>query len=283
MHNVRSRNYYKVGFNFSLEIIRLKVGKFRLNTPIGNWAQAIPAVLSEKLVISTDRAEQESADRPVSLRISTGRQYHTRRPLDQSGTQSDHKRELNYHIRGPVGPSSAPIGPQSYHTGQRKGQIGPVCDVIKQEISSTFRDSESSTTSKFIYVLRLGITPLILKSFISSVQIVNRLHKPSRFDYFVVVLISSQCLFVAPSAPSIRAGTPLRNSLRMKTSSAATPRKFHRRRHQPQKTKKTPLQPSRPPAHLLATTSPGSHLRNAAKYGSKTRGRDWAYRRPSSR
>ena len=47
MHNGRSRNYYKVGFNFRLEIIRLKLAKFRLNTPIGNWAQAIPAVLSE--------------------------------------------------------------------------------------------------------------------------------------------------------------------------------------------------------------------------------------------
>jgi hypothetical protein len=35
MHNVRSRNYYKVGFNFSLEIIRMKLAKFRLNTPIG--------------------------------------------------------------------------------------------------------------------------------------------------------------------------------------------------------------------------------------------------------
>jgi hypothetical protein len=35
MHNVRSRNYYKVGFNFSLELIRLKLAKFRLNTPLG--------------------------------------------------------------------------------------------------------------------------------------------------------------------------------------------------------------------------------------------------------
>jgi hypothetical protein len=34
MHNVCSRNYYKVGFNFSLEIIRLKLAKFRSNTPI---------------------------------------------------------------------------------------------------------------------------------------------------------------------------------------------------------------------------------------------------------
>ena len=47
MHNVCLQNYYKVGFNFSLEIIRLKLAKFRVNTPIGNWAQAIPAVLSE--------------------------------------------------------------------------------------------------------------------------------------------------------------------------------------------------------------------------------------------
>jgi hypothetical protein len=47
MDNVRSRNYYKVGFNFSLEIIRLKLAKFRLNTQIGKLAQAIPAVLSE--------------------------------------------------------------------------------------------------------------------------------------------------------------------------------------------------------------------------------------------
>jgi hypothetical protein len=29
MHNVHSRNYYKVGFNFSLEIIRQKLAKFR--------------------------------------------------------------------------------------------------------------------------------------------------------------------------------------------------------------------------------------------------------------
>ena len=34
MHNGRSRNYYKVGFNFRLEIIRLKLAKFRLNIPI---------------------------------------------------------------------------------------------------------------------------------------------------------------------------------------------------------------------------------------------------------
>ena len=47
MHNGRSRNYYKVGFNFRLEMIRLKLAKFRLNIPIGNWAQIIPAVLSE--------------------------------------------------------------------------------------------------------------------------------------------------------------------------------------------------------------------------------------------
>ena len=47
MHNGRSRNYYKVSFNFRLEMIRLKLAKFRLNIPIGNWAQAIPAVLSE--------------------------------------------------------------------------------------------------------------------------------------------------------------------------------------------------------------------------------------------
>ena len=47
MHNGRSRNYYKVGFNFRLEMIRLKLAKFRLNIPIGNWAQNIPAALSE--------------------------------------------------------------------------------------------------------------------------------------------------------------------------------------------------------------------------------------------
>ena len=47
MHNGRSRNYYKVGFNFRLEMIRLKLAKFRLNIPIGNWAQAILAVLSK--------------------------------------------------------------------------------------------------------------------------------------------------------------------------------------------------------------------------------------------
>ena len=35
MHNGRSRNYYKVGFNFRLEMIRLKLAKFRLNIPIG--------------------------------------------------------------------------------------------------------------------------------------------------------------------------------------------------------------------------------------------------------
>ena len=34
MHNGRSRNYYKVGFNFRLEMIRLKLAKFRLNIPI---------------------------------------------------------------------------------------------------------------------------------------------------------------------------------------------------------------------------------------------------------
>jgi hypothetical protein len=57
-----------------------------------------------------------------------------------------------------------------------KGPIGPVCDIIKQGISNTFRDSESSSTWKFIYVLRLGITPLMLKSFISSVRLVNSLY-----------------------------------------------------------------------------------------------------------
>ena len=30
MHNGRSRNYYKVGFNFRLEIIRLKLGKVQI-------------------------------------------------------------------------------------------------------------------------------------------------------------------------------------------------------------------------------------------------------------
>jgi hypothetical protein len=49
-------------------------------------------------------------------------------------------------------------------------------DSIKQGISSTFRDSESSTTSKIIYGLRLGITPLMIKSFISSVRLVNSLY-----------------------------------------------------------------------------------------------------------
>jgi hypothetical protein len=116
-----------------------------------------------------------TADRPVPLRISKGRQYHTSGPLDQSATPSDQARGPIYHTRGPVGPSRVPIGPQDYHTGPEKGPIGPVCDIIKQGISSTFRDSESSTTSKFIYVFRLGITPLMLKSFISSVQLVNSL------------------------------------------------------------------------------------------------------------
>jgi hypothetical protein len=46
-HNVRSRNYCKVGFNFSLEMIRLKLGKLRFNTPLENWAQTISAGLSE--------------------------------------------------------------------------------------------------------------------------------------------------------------------------------------------------------------------------------------------
>ena len=40
MHNVRSRNYYKVGFNFRLEIIRLKLAKFRLNIPITTSANS---------------------------------------------------------------------------------------------------------------------------------------------------------------------------------------------------------------------------------------------------
>jgi hypothetical protein len=48
--------------------------------------------------------------------------------------------------------------------------------VPKGKISFQFRDSESSATSKFIYVLRLGITPLMLKSFISSVRLVNSLY-----------------------------------------------------------------------------------------------------------
>jgi hypothetical protein len=47
MQIVRSRNLHNVDFNFSLEMIRLKLAKFRSNIPIGNWAQAIPAVLSE--------------------------------------------------------------------------------------------------------------------------------------------------------------------------------------------------------------------------------------------
>jgi hypothetical protein len=45
MHNVRSRNSYKVGFYFSLEMIRLKLAKFRLNTPINGKYEATFAAL----------------------------------------------------------------------------------------------------------------------------------------------------------------------------------------------------------------------------------------------
>ena len=44
MHNGRSRNYYKVGFNFRLEIIRLKLAKFRLNIPIHSSAGDRPSL-----------------------------------------------------------------------------------------------------------------------------------------------------------------------------------------------------------------------------------------------
>jgi hypothetical protein len=124
-----------------------------------------------KLPISTDCAKQESADRPVPLRISKAGNIIPEPKRDPS----DQTRGPIYITRGPVGPSWAPIGPQEYHTVP-KMSIGPVCDIIKQEISSTFRDSESRTTSKFIYILRLGITPLMLKSFISSVRLVNSLY-----------------------------------------------------------------------------------------------------------
>ena len=164
MHNGRSRNYYKVGFNFRLEIIRLKLAKFRLNIPIGNWAQAIPAVLSEiwpsrRIVpnkkLPTDRSHWGPARAGIIIPEDWGPVYHT---------------------EGPLGPAWPPIGPPVVIPVHRKGPIGPVCDLIKQGFSSSFCDSESSTTSKFIYVLRLGITPLMLKSFISSVRLVNSLY-----------------------------------------------------------------------------------------------------------
>ena len=41
MHNGRSRNYYKVGFNFRLEMIRLKLAKFRLNIPISTCIEVL--------------------------------------------------------------------------------------------------------------------------------------------------------------------------------------------------------------------------------------------------
>jgi hypothetical protein len=157
-----------------LEIIRLKLAKFRLNTPIGYGPR--PFQLCFQKTAHLDELCRTRICRPTS---PTG---------DQQEPAVSYQRTTGPE-RDPIGPNKrtdlsyqrtsrtilGPIGPPDYHTGPQKGPIGPVCDIVKQGIASTFRDSESSTTSKFIYVLRLGITPLMLKSLISSVQLVNSL------------------------------------------------------------------------------------------------------------
>jgi hypothetical protein len=89
MHNVRSWNYYKVDFNFSLEIIQLKLARFRSNTPIGNWAQAISTV--------------------------------------QAGNCQPHRTSTNRYC-GPTGPTEDRQGPSISYlrtTGPHRDPIGP--------------------------------------------------------------------------------------------------------------------------------------------------------------
>ena len=163
MHNGRSRNYYKVGFNFRLEMIRLKLAKFRLNIPIGYGPR--PFQLCYQKSDHLDGLCRTRNCRPTGLtEDQQGPALSYLRTEDRFVIPKDHSDQLD------------PIGPPVIIPVHRKGPIGPVCDLIKQGFSSTFRDSESSTTSKFIYVLRLGITPLMLKSFISSVRLVNSLY-----------------------------------------------------------------------------------------------------------
>jgi hypothetical protein len=55
MHNFCQRNSYKVGFNFSLEMILLKLAKFRLNTQIMRIIVIPPALIGLLLdqIVST--------------------------------------------------------------------------------------------------------------------------------------------------------------------------------------------------------------------------------------